>query len=202
MQTLCCHLLIELPHIVGRRRKKMKIYIESINKNTYKRNLMNISKHSLTRKKINPSLIQGVFFTLTIFISSYCYAGIYKWVDDEGNIHYGQQRPASAKSEKMRIQHHAPNDSSTYKRPGAKEGEENKEEKASETAKDKKKPETAAEKKRRMVACAQAKKNLQTMQSVGRIRSKDKDGNASYISQEQKEAKMKQSRELINKHCK
>jgi len=159
---------------------------------------MNIRKHSLI-KKINSSILQGLFFISAISISSYCYAGIYKWVDEEGNVHYGQQRPATTQSERMRIQHHAPDDSSTYKRPGSKEGEEKK---AEEPAAEKKKPETAAEKKRRLAVCAQAKKNLQTMQSVGRIRSKDKDGNASYISQEQKEAKIKQSRELISKHCK
>ena len=39
------------------------------------------------------------------------------------------------------------------------------------------------------------------MGSQGRVRSKDKEGNISYLSQQQKEAKIKQHKRLIAKHC-
>jgi len=166
---------------------------------------MNISKHSFTSININSAILQSLALSLTLFISNYCYAGIYKWVDEQGNVHYGQQRPADSQSERLNIQHHAPSDVSSYKRPGSKEenkdGNTENKDKAAD-ANEEKKPETAEEKKRRLNACSQAKKNLSTMESIGRIKSKDKDGNASYLSQQQKEAKMKQSRDLISKHCK
>lgn len=146
--------------------------------------------------------------SILIFNSSTSLAGIYKWVDEEGNVHYGQQRPANSPSEKMQVQQHAPRDVSSYNRPGSKQTSEqtdktgDTEEKPDETTEPEKKPETAAEKKRRLAACAQARKGLTTMESIGRVRSKDKDGNTAYLSQKQKEAKMKQSRDLISKHCK
>jgi hypothetical protein len=68
-------------------------------------------------------------------------------------------------------------------------------------AQEEKKPETRAEKKQRLEACARARKSLTTMKSVGRIRSKDADGNYTYLSQQQKEAQMKQARDLIKKLC-
>ena len=165
---------------------------------------MNIRKHSLSLIKLNTLFAKSVFLLAMISISNYCYSGIYKWVDDQGNVHYGQQRPASVQSEQMRVQNYAPQDTSSYKRPGLNsDSEENKDKSASnEPETTEKKPESKAEKKQRLAACAQARKNLTRMQSIGRIKSKDKDGNASFISQNQKEQKMQQSSDLISKHCK
>ena len=159
-----------------------------------------------------------VFGVLLIFSSQLSFAGIYKWVDEAGNVHYGQQRPNDSAAEKMEVEKHAPRDTSSYKRPSLnkdkKEGEgeaeaqadgteaTDTESKAPEAKKPEKKPESRAEKKRRLAACATARKNLATMQSRGRIRSKDKDGNTAYLSQKQKEEKMKKLRELVAKHCK
>jgi len=168
---------------------------------------------NLNRETINQSIRQIVLFSILSLTCSLSIAGIYKWVDAEGNVHYGQQRPADASSEKMDVQQYAPRDSSSYKRPGTNgtDGSDGNTDNAAtdetdkknlEPEKPEKKVETAAEKKRRLVACAQARKNLSTMQSVGRIRSKDKDGNVTYMSQTQKEAKMSQAKSLIAKHCK
>jgi len=163
---------------------------------------MNIRKLSLSLIKLNNPLPKGLFFLIIISISNYCYSGIYKWVDEQGNVHYGQQRPASVQSEQMRVQNYAPQDTSSYKRPGLNTDNENNKSTSSEAEKEEKKPESKAEKKQRLAACAQARKNLTRMQSIGRIKSKDKDGNSSFISQKQKEEKMQQSRDLISKHCK
>mgnify|MGYP000462684309 CR=1 FL=1 len=164
---------------------------------------MNIRKNSYSPVKLNTSFSKGLFFLALISISNYCYSGIYKWVDEQGNTQYGQYRPSNIPAEQMDVQSYAPQDTSSYKRPGS--NVDDKEQAAKDKAADsepEKKVETKAEKKQRMAACAQARKNLTTMQSIGRIRSKDKDGNASFISQKQKEAKMQQSRDLISKHCK
>jgi len=165
---------------------------------------MNISKHSFSPVKLNNPFSKVLLFLAIFSISNYCYSGIYKWVDEEGNIHYGQQRPASVQAEQMRVQSYAPEDTSSYKRPALNSGDKGNTDKSAngDTETPEKKPETKAEKKQRMAACAQARKNLATMQSIGRIRSKDKDGNASFITQKQKEEKIQQSRDLINKHCK
>ena len=72
---------------------------------------------------------------------------------------------------------------------------------AEPAAQEEKKPETPAEKKQRLEACANARKALATMESIGRIRSKDAEGNYSYLSQQQKEAQMQQARDLIKKYC-
>lgn len=160
---------------------------------------------NLNREKINQSIRQIALFCILSLTCTISIGGIYKWVDAEGNIHYGQQRPTDSSSEKMEVDQYAPRETSSYKRPGAKtdkDANNETEKKPEEPLKAEKKKETSAEKKRRLAACAQARNNLSKMQSIGRIRSKDKDGNVTYVSQKQKEAKMAQANSLIAKHCK
>lgn len=145
----------------------------------------------------------SIFLSTSIFCTTASIAGIYKWVDEQGNVHYSQQRPANATSEKMDVQKRAPRDESTYNRPGTQgKNKDTTTDSPSKTAKPEKKPETKAEKQRRLAACEQARKSLQTMESVGRIRAKDKNGDTVFLSQAQKEEKMKQSREMLTQHCK
>lgn len=157
---------------------------------------MNISNHLFSIK----NTVLGILI-LPLLLTGESSAEIYKWVDAEGNVHYAQQRPNDADAEKLDIQQ----EPTTTFRSGT-----NKPVKAEETAQDgkqqpaveeEKKAETPAEKKQRLAACAKARKALTTMKSIGRIRSKDADGNYSYLSQQQKEAKMKQARDLIKKYC-
>lgn len=165
---------------------------------------MNISKLSLSSLKLNSPLSKGLLFLVTIFISNYCYSGVYKWVDEQGNIHYGQQRPSNIQSEQMSVQNYAPDDTSSYKRPGSKENSQDGKEQAADdknktndTKESEKKPESKADKKRRMAACAQARKGLANMRSSGRVRNKEKDGSINYLSEKQKSAKMKQDRKSV-----
>jgi len=161
------------------------------------------------------SLFLKLVFGILLMLSSQPgFSGIYKWVDEAGNVHYGQERPNDAAAEKMNVEKHAPRDTSSYKRPSLNkdkkegEGEANGEagadadNKTPEAKAAEKKPESKADKKRRLAACAKARKNLATMKSRGRIQSRDKDGNTSYLSQKQKESKMKQQSDLVSKHCK
>jgi len=132
------------------------------------------------RKNLNRHIQQTLLFSALIFmgsmfISSMSFAGIYKWVDDEGNVHYGQQRPKDASSQKMNVQQHAPRDTSSYKRPGQKDANaktanaqtDNAQSNGSAKKAPEKKKETKAEKKRRLAACAQTREKLTRMESIG-----------------------------------
>ncbi|VAW60658.1 hypothetical protein MNBD_GAMMA10-2905 [hydrothermal vent metagenome] len=151
-------------------------------------------------------------FLSALLCSTLSYAGIYKWTDEQGNVHYGEQRPTTSKAEKIDVQRYAPEDTSTYSRPGTEGGDKNATGKpaanqSADPQKDagkeaEKKPETRAEKKKRLEACAKTRKSLKTMEEIGRVRVRDKDGNTSYLSQPQKEERMKKSRDMLAKHCK
>jgi len=148
-----------------------------------------------------------LFSSLTFMCSPISMAGIYKWTDAEGNVHYGQQRPTDTSSEKMQVPQHTPVNKSTYMRPGqksadAKAGSEPDDAANKKTDKPEEVKETKAEKKQRLADCEKVRKNLATMKSNGRIRSKDKDGNIRYLSDEEKQARMNKSNKTLEKHCK
>lgn len=130
-------------------------------------------------------------------------ANIYKWVDKDGKIHYGQQRPTNISSKRLKVQQYAPQDVSSYKRPGTSpSNQKNTAQEAQKNTSAKKPKISKAEKKRRLEGCLLARKNLQRMKSVGRIRSRDKDGNTSFLSQKEKLSRMKNAQNIINKACK
>lgn len=135
----------------------------------------------------------------TPFISS---AAIYKWVDEEGNVNYSQEKPKETKSERMKVDTAPSIDRSTYKKPSTKTKEQTTEKTSPDTKdaeKDKKKGKSA---KNNDSGCKAAKANLNTMRNSGRVRQKDKDGNVSYMSDEQKQARMKQEMDYIKNNCK
>ncbi len=146
-------------------------------------------------------------FSLLLLYSTPGMSAIYKWVDEQGNVHYSSERPADNSSEKMDVQFHAPKDTSTYKRPGQKEAatEQATDEKTpadKPAAEEEKKPMTAAEKKRLAAACQQARQQLATMKAKAQVRVRDKDGNTSFLSQQQKESRVKQMQDAVAKKCK
>jgi len=127
-------------------------------------------------------------------------AAVYKWTDESGNTHYSQSRPADAKSKRMNIAPPPREDFSTYKKPSLnkKEGADDQSNKtaANDGPAGKKKS------KGNDPGCKAAKSNLKKLLSSGRSRTKDKDGNVSYMSDEQKQQRLKQERDFIAKNCK
>lgn len=159
-------------------------------------------KQTGVKKLMKLIMLSGAFL-----FSTSAFTAIYKWTDEQGNVHYGQQRPAGATSEKINVQQHAPENTSTYNRPGSQKDAKNADKAGNEAGpaddqEAEKKPETRAEKKKRLVACEQARKSLKTMIETGRIRAQDKEGNTTYLSQKQKEERMKQARQMLSEHCK
>ena len=61
-------------------------------------NHMNISHFSLCRKYLSSTLLIAVVITPLAVT-----AGIYKWTDEAGNVHYGSQRPPDATAERLKI---------------------------------------------------------------------------------------------------
>ena len=103
--------------------------------------------------------------TLMIFAGS-ASAGLYKWVDNEGNVHYSQKPPRNQQFKRLKAPPPAPEDG----KPLYKSNKPTTKVKGATAAE-----ETAKNKKIRAENCEKAKKNLSNMQVHRRIR--DKDGN-------------------------
>ncbi|MBT7952459.1 MAG: DUF4124 domain-containing protein [Gammaproteobacteria bacterium] len=127
-------------------------------------------------------------------------AEMYKWVDDEGNTHYTQSPPPGDVEKEIikpppRIDsEHSQNQLENRKKnlSDAREGRL----KANE-----KKENEQQELEQQRAACEQAKARLASYQRP-RVKIKDKDGNATRASEEQRQKEIVKSRELIAELCK
>jgi len=135
-------------------------------------------------------------------------AGVYKWTDADGNVHYGSQRPADATSERMKIetgiQPYA--DETTLKdkkdEPGKKTGEESKEEKKPETAAPKTAEPPKVSRKEKNARCEQARKSLQTIVTRGRVRVQLDDGTTRHMTDPERSKRLAQAKKNVAKYCK
>lgn len=145
-----------------------------------------------------------VFFIFLGFLPIVTQAAIYKWVDEDGEVHYSQQKPQNTKTEKIKVTSRAPENTSTYskptlnKKPDEKQASDKSAKSSAETTG--KKPKKSA--KERADSCKQAQTNLQALTSRGRVRQKDDKGNVTYMSEEQKQQRIKREQDRIKENCK
>jgi hypothetical protein len=117
---------------------------------------------------------------------------LYKWVDENGSVHYSQKPPekSATKSEQMQVK-----DSNPY---------QTRQEKAATAEKKKEdQPETTDEAARVVEArkknCEIARQNMATFQNSARV--KQSDGTIITLSEEMRAAKIKETQALINAYC-
>lgn len=133
-------------------------------------------------------------------------AQIYKWVDENGVVTFGDigHRPAQKPSESVNIRVAEPS-AGTPGKPDktAKPGEENKP--AGDKPADAKKPaeneqpKLSASEKRRL--CKQARDDLAVIQSRGQLRESDGKGNTTYLTEQQKQNRIKAINKDIREYC-
>jgi len=131
----------------------------------------------------------SLIFSTTVFAGS-----IQKWVDDDGNIHYGDAPPISAKTKPVRVLGAPSNPGKALPRLSA----DGKVKSSASGTKDdgSKVPEDQA-----TAACNAAKQDLKVITSSSRIKLKSADGSTRYMSTEEIEERRKTSEEDVEKYC-
>lgn len=142
-----------------------------------------------------------LFLILFMSCSSYA-AGIKKWTDENGQVHYGDSPPLKSQSESIRVSRPPSNPGKPLPRfSGSKEEDNNSAtETTSVTPEQKEFPETTEEDAAKR--CASAKKDLATLRRSNRIRLKSDDGKVHYMTAEEIAERKKQSQEDIDQFCK
>lgn len=127
---------------------------------------------------------------------------IYKWTDADGNVHYGSDKPTAAAAEKVRV-----DTSKTGVNRGADALDKLKQQADDEAQRIKEEgiPEqppvpslSMKEVKRR---CQTAKQDLATIQSRGQLRERDEKGNTRYVSDTERQQRIKRAKKQIREYC-
>lgn len=149
------------------------------------------------------SLLMVSALVLAMIVTPASAEKIYKWVDEQGNIHYGSDKPVDAPAERMRV-----NTDKTGAVAGqrALAAEQKKIDDAAKAVREKGIPAQppvpslpAKEVKQR---CQQARDNLARIESRGQMRIRDEKGNITYATDEAKQQRIAAAKKAIREYCK
>ena len=143
---------------------------------------------------MNKTLIASIMtVSLSLLFFTPSIAGVYKWIDDNGQVHYGEQ-PGNTDAESVTIRRNE-----TTKPRAIKKAEgESAEEPAVEAAKPEK-PEISKKEKRRL--CNQAKSDITAISSRGRMREVNEKGEYTYLSEKQRQQRLSAARKKQREFC-
>ncbi|MDJ0832645.1 MAG: DUF4124 domain-containing protein [Gammaproteobacteria bacterium] len=123
-------------------------------------------------------------------------AGIQKWIDESGQIHYGDRPPAKVTSEEIKVNRPPSNPG----RPLPRLGDEQPDETAGVNP-DNIPPGDATSDEQAAEICAQSRKDLQVIQRSTRIRLRQADGSSRYMTAEEIDQRRERSEKDIEEFC-
>lgn len=135
---------------------------------------------------------------ITLFIIALGTAGtasaatLYKWTDDEGNVHYSQTRPVDRNADQMQIKGSTPSAAQPQTPAEEKETPD-----ASEPPADAGQDPKVVEIRKRN--CETARSNLEVYKTSARIRQAD--GTLMALSDEMREARIQEAEKMIEENC-
>ena len=142
--------------------------------------------------------------SMVIFISANAVlAGkIYKWTDAQGNVHYGSEKPADAEAEKMKVDTSTTGvDTGAEALDNLKQQVDDEAERIKEEGIPEKPPVPSLPMKEVKKRCQAARQDLATIQSRGQLKERDEKGEVRYVSEEEKQRRIKAAKQQIREYC-
>ncbi len=139
---------------------------------------------------------------LLVWTTAATAGGVYKWVDDQGRVHYGEQPPSGGQAQQMQVQQappaaEAPDDATRQERQ-QKLLRAFDEERAQKTEEEQKQREAAVRKERN---CAIARDRLTSMNQAGYIYDLDDKGERRVYSDAERAAAEQKARADVDRWC-
>jgi CRISPR/Cas system CSM-associated protein Csm2 small subunit len=146
--------------------------------------------------------IKQLFLTLIVMTTAAANAGIYKWTDEQGNVHFGD-RPTSNQAEQIKLRKQPKSSSSTSNTTQPKVTQQQllnmyQQEREKKKAEKKKQKEEA---KKLALKCAQARDNLRQYEG-SRLYEVLPNGERRYFSEEERTSTISNLRKNIKRYCK
>jgi len=137
---------------------------------------------------------------LTLLVSTSLYAGtIHKWVDENGNVHYGDAPPVSTKTENVSVQSAPSNPGKALPRLSTQEASD--EAGGGGAGAEEPDPDSVSTEQAQSI-CAQAKNDLDVIENSTRIKLKQADGNIRYLSDDEIAQRKAKSQNQVRLYCK
>ena len=141
-------------------------------------------------------LVTLALVSLSLTAKEYKDARVYKWVDKHGVVHYSDKPNPNAESNEIEVKNNNNNFDSTRADKWQEEYNKNKE--VNREAQEKLNVQNA----KKQEVCNGYKSDLNTLKNIGRIVNVDADGKQTYISDEERNQKIKDLEKTIKRICK
>lgn len=166
--------------------------------------ITNITSLPWLNSGMNSKHILAGIAALTITISGgVCADEIYKWTDEDGNVHYEDRPSGAATEERLQFSYNRTNSSAVSSRVQNHRDATSAREKAREEAKAAEltaaEERAAAEKK--LAQCKQYRAQMQTMLESRRVYREDESGERTYLDEQQRAEARRKAEELIREAC-
>ena len=130
------------------------------------------------------------FIYLLLMVSTSLSAGsIQKWVDENGNVHYGDAPPLTTKTENVRVQSAPSNPGKAL--PRLNDGNEQ------QAAGD-----GAMSEEQSMISCENARADLIVIDNNSRVKLQEADGSSRFLTPEEIQERRKVAQADVEKYCK
>ncbi len=140
-----------------------------------------------------------IIICLIILTSSSLFAGsILKWVDEDGNIHYGDTPPIAVETERVRVLSAPNNPGKALPRLSTDGSTGNSNNRGTNVANQENFKLPADQAK---IACDEATADLKVINSSNRIRLRSADGTTRYMTTEEIDARRKIAEKDVSRHC-
>ncbi len=149
----------------------------------------------------NKRLVTGVFLaSFCLFVQSSLYAEVYKWVDENGQVHYGEQ-PGNTGAEKITIRQNEttkPRPINKAEEDAAESGKKNTDQQAEEFGEWEEVPPSQKEKRK---LCNEAKSDLAAINSRGRMREINEKGEYIYLTEPERQQRISAAQKKQREFC-
>jgi hypothetical protein len=139
---------------------------------------------------------------LLVWTTSASAAGVYKWVDEQGRVHYGERPPARAQAQEIEVRQ-APPPLPAEDEAARRDNQQRllrafEEEREQKKAQKQKSQEEEAKRERQ---CAVARDRVRRYETVARVYDLDNQGNRRILSDEERAATEAQARQEVARWC-
>ena len=128
-------------------------------------------------------------------------AEVYKWVDAEGNVHYGDRPPSSGQEPQSLSLPSAPDRDSDHGERSLKQRRLLEAFEAERADQERVETEAAEAKRERAHDCEQARRTLANFERANIVYTTDENGARVYMSDEERRGAAANAKEWIRKHC-
>ncbi len=149
----------------------------------------------------NKRLIFSIFLASSCFIiQSPLYAGVYKWVDTDGQIHYSDQ-PESKDATRVTIRENETTKPRTINKTEEDKAESDKKNADQQAEAPGELIEVEPSKKEKRKLCNEAKSDLAAISGRGRMREINEKGEYNYLTEKQRQQRISVAQKKKQKYC-